>query len=377
MSWIDVNSFPLMMEMRNEKDKDIKDDVKSHPIMRTRMMGEKEEEGLNVQGIKSFPVTRTETSNENDEKTTRVQHEKRMSVQDKKRMSVQDEKRMSVQDERRMSVQDERRMSVQDVRSLPILRTEIREKKDCPGVTEKVEYRLRAKEDGNGEEIELSYVNDEILEKPIAVNINLAESWLKSSMVILTRPYINCLDQEDKKLIKIIREDYLKHPSKSAGNPYKFSVPVKDLDYHGDARQAEDLDDLFDNNLFEGFFIEAGSLDSEHMSTSLLLAVNRNWTGLLIEPTPHCHTEGLLKNRRATHIQTCLASERRPHYVMFDINEIFQPDNMGKKPMGGIQDSSRSVEMQCLPIYSIIQAVGNITIHYFSLDIAGTELQVN
>ena len=32
--------------------------------------------------------------------------------------------------------------------------------------------------------------------------------------------------------------------------------------------------------------------------------------------------------------------------------------------------------MQCLPLYSILQAMGNPTVNYFSLDIEGAELQV-
>ena len=361
MSVQDVRSHPLIRDGK-KVDKMSVQDVKSSPLSRTGMRDEMDENRMSVQIVKSQPLARTGMR---DEKNV-----ERMSVQDV--ITSLPTVRTDMHDGK-----DEERMSVKDVKSLPLIRTEIREKEDCPGVTQKVEYRLRTKEDGNDEEIALSYVNDEILDNPIAVNINLLDSWLISSMVIRTRPYLNCLGQDDEKLIKIIREDYLKHPTRTAGNPYNFSVPVKDLDYEGDAGQAGDIDDLFDNNLYGGFYIEAGSLDSEHMSTSLLLEVKRNWTGLLIEPTPHCHAEGLLKNRRATHIQTCLASERRPHYVFYDINEIFQPANMKKKQLGGRQYSSRSVDLQCLPIYSVIQTVGNITIHYFSLDIAGAELKVN
>ena len=45
--------------------------------------------------------------------------------------------------------------------------------------------------------------------------------------------------------------------------------------------------------------------------------------------------------------------------------------------MGGIRDTEHSIEMQCLPLYSILQAMGNPTVNYFSLDIEGAELQVN
>ena len=35
-----------------------------------------------------------------------------------------------------------------------------------------------------------------------------------------------------------------------------------------------------------------------------------------------------------------------------------------------------TLEMQCYPLYSILMAMGNSTVHYFSLDIEGAELAV-
>ena len=198
------------------------------------------------------------------------------------------------------------RLSVEDVKNLPVSRTEMREKEDCPGVMEKIEYRKYIDDEGNEEEIGVIFVGDDVLESVLQ---DKERPWLKASFV--TRPNLNCLKQDDDKLIKVIKENYLKPPSKSAGNPYNFSVPLKDLNYFSDAGQADDIDDLFDNNFYNGFFLEAGSLDSEHFSTTLLLEIERNWTGLLVEPIPLLHAEGLLKNRRATHIQTCLAIQQR------------------------------------------------------------------
>ena len=74
---------------------------------------------------------------------------------------------------------------------------------------------------------------------------------------------------------------------------------------------------------------------------------------------------------------TRLNSLSRPHYVKFDLNHIYDPTNNATKAMGGIRDTENSIEMQCLPLYSILQAMGNPTVNYFSLDIEGAELQVN
>ena len=36
----------------------------------------------------------------------------------------------------------------------------------------------------------------------------------------------------------------------------------------------------------------------------------------------------------------------------------------------------RRVRIQCFPVYTVLLALGNPTVHYFSLDIEGAELQV-
>ena len=38
---------------------------------------------------------------------------------------------------------------------------------------------------------------------------------------------------------------------------------------------------------------------------------------------------------------------------------------------------SRDHGLQCLPLASLVLAMGNPTVHYFSLDIEGAELQVS
>ena len=48
------------------------------------------------------------------------------------------------------------------------------------------------------------------------------------------------------------------------------------------------------------------------------------------------------------------------------------------KSMAGLgpQPTDSSFRMQCLPLYSLLLALGNPTVHYFSLDIEGAELGV-
>ena len=41
------------------------------------------------------------------------------------------------------------------------------------------------------------------------------------------------------------------------------------------------------------------------------------------------------------------------------------------------QQTATSLLEQCLPLYTLLAALGNPTVHWFILDIEGAELQVN
>ena len=71
---------------------------------------------------------------------------------------------------------------------------------------------------------------------------------------------------------------------------------------------------------------------------------------------------------------TFLYTLYRPHYVKFDPSDEYV--NGTRVAMAGIRDRGNSVEMQCLPLYSILLSLDNPTVNYFSLDIEGAELQV-
>ena len=62
--------------------------------------------------------------------------------------------------------------------------------------------------------------------------------------------------------------------------------------------------------------------------------------------------------------------------MKFDENNIDDKKSKKMKAMGGIREGEHSIDMQCLPLFSIIQAMGNPTVNYFSLDIEGAELKV-
>ncbi|XP_023336284.1 protein Star [Eurytemora carolleeae] len=112
------------------------------------------------------------------------------------------------------------------------------------------------------------------------------------------------------------------------------------------------------------------------MSVSLYFEKEYNWTGLLVEANPMDYEKGLEKNRKGLYVNTCLGVQSSPHTAFLD----FSPKIKGTEwtSMAGLSDSKTSsgIQMQCLPLYSLIQAAGNPTVNLLILDIEGAELAV-
>ena len=96
---------------------------------------------------------------------------------------------------------------------------------------------------------------------------------------------MNCYNQDDKELIKLITENsqvLIPPPDEPVNrelinsNPNAFSEDNEDFF----------LDKMIFNNLKSGFFIEAGATDFIYHSTSLHFELNHEWSGLLVEPLP-------------------------------------------------------------------------------------------
>ena len=89
------------------------------------------------------------------------------------------------------------------------------------------------------------------------------------------------------------------------------------------------------------------------------------------------NVNGLMFKHRKAHVAlTCLATETRPHYVNFETHGIKLDDD--NKGMSGIvqEKSPTSVEYQCIPLYTMLLALGNPTVNWFILDVEGAEFPV-
>ena len=160
---------------------------------------------------------------------------------------------------------------------------------------------------------------------------------------------------------------------------------------------------IFKNRIKNGFFIEAGAYDGEALSNSLFYELKLNWTGILVEANPDAFNELKSKHRKSWLLGHCLSTQNQSEIVDFDASGLLGgiihqgkksgtdqvsgdvvsglgQDVFGFIEIPGAQDrfpyQRRTIRTQCFPLYSILKAVGNPTVHYFSLDVEGSELPI-
>ena len=126
--------------------------------------------------------------------------------------------------------------------------------------------------------------------------------------------------------------------------------------------------------------------------------MKQNWTGLLVEPNPDVFqmlnlkvkcVHVLLKwkklpsfhlpsqHRKAWLFGHCLSTNSTPEIVDFDASGLYggiiyegqkpgyDPIISGYRLRKNQPYQRRTIKLQCFPLYSILKALGNPTVHYF------------
>ena len=114
---------------------------------------------------------------------------------------------------------------------------------------------------------------------------------MSRKIILPARPDLNCLDQEDERLITILQDEYLDAPS---AEDYNTTIITSTGPASYSTNQEEIFLDqfVFKGQVENGFFIEAGASDFVTGSNSLWFEMQYNWTGVLVEPNPHDYPEG-------------------------------------------------------------------------------------
>ena len=189
---------------------------------------------------------------------------------------------------------------------------------------------------------------------------------------ILLQTLIFSLQQvayDDPKLIEFVRA-IIQAPSKkqlklNSRSTSDYSVQVDEILKHKK----------------NGFFIEAGAYDGEAFSNTLFFEIERNWTGLLIEPVPSIYRDLLTKNRNAYAINACIG-DNKPSVQMFNILHVLsgRDDQMSldhrKRLISESKGKNTVALIPCFPLSTILKAININHIDYFSLDVEGGELSI-
>jgi len=206
------------------------------------------------------------------------------------------------------------------------------------------------------------------------------------------------MDQEDPTLIEILKNEYLLPPP-----PKKFAMPKNMLDLNGQIGQPKFVNNkIFKNKVKKGFYVEAGAYDGQKFSNSLFYEVEKGWDGLLVEAHPEAFARMKKRKRKAWKLGNCLSTKTTPEIVDFDaagllggiIHEDLKPggdmsqdpEEVAKKLLGasaisnvgflGDEYERKTVKSLCFPLYSILLALENPTVHYLSLDVEGSEFPI-
>ncbi|XP_046638300.1 uncharacterized protein LOC124316413 [Daphnia pulicaria] len=177
------------------------------------------------------------------------------------------------------------------------------------------------------------------------------------------------LQQDHPCVIETIRRRYL-HPPADLDVPYNLVAPNKADPSVGQA--ASILNYL--GNQTKGFFIECGALDGEHLSNTLYMERTMQWGGVLVEADQTSFGKLLSRRRKSYALPVCLSLQPYPTQVTFKVTYA----------IGSVQESltpeqskeSNMLTLQCFPIYSILLAIGQTRVDFFSLDVEGHELRI-
>merc|ERR1712012_1073982 len=170
-------------------------------------------------------------------------------------------------------------------------------------------------------------------------------------------------NQDDPILVSLVARCHIveREPSTTS---YNFSMTEPFL--RGQVDQPVLVDLIYNKSLQGGLFIEAGAWDGEALSNSLFFELERRWTGLLVEPNSAAFRKLRLKHRKTSSSSACLSLLPRPTLSRLTDDGV----------LGGLMEEGDGQQVLCLPLYTLLLAMGNPTVHYLSLDIEGGEMSV-
>lgn len=205
------------------------------------------------------------------------------------------------------------------------------------------------------------------------LNVSVHQSKINSNVILQTVKFmIQEIDELDPKLISFV-SSLIDKPSTQ---PRNLKDPKKkDFSQYG---QSPYMDKLL-GEIKNGFVVEAGAYDGEHLSNSLFFELERNWSGILIEPLPFLYESILSKKRKMYSINACIA-KNKPIVAKFKISNkpwlSGRESEMSKKHHNRVGSDYNYIYVPCFSLNTILKAINVTRVDLFSLDLEGGEWDV-
>lgn len=130
------------------------------------------------------------------------------------------------------------------------------------------------------------------------------------------------------------------------------------------------LDSLF--NKSNGFYIELGANDGLTQSNTAFFEFHRNWSGVLIEPSPSAFEKCRVNRPKSACFNYACVADSTTEFISGDFNGNLMSSIDGKRC-----GSSQLVNVPCTTLESILDKIGgDPDIDFMSLDVGGYELEI-
>ena len=239
----------------------------------------------------------------------------------------------------------------------------------------------------NVEKTEVKYIEN-VVSKEIFIDdlwaeiLNVSEDQLlikKETLIKTLQFMLQEVDEEDPKLIKFVRSLITEPPTNK-----ELNLDNKMKTDFSQMGQSKYIDSIL-NYKRGGFFIEAGGFDGEEHSNTLFFELERNWTGVLIEPVPRNYQKLLSKNRKIYTINACIA-DNKPIVAKFRVlhvlsGRVSQMSNLHQQRIDseakiGNAKKDSIAYIPCFSLRTILKAINVDRVDYFSLDVEGGEWSI-
>ncbi|ODM96126.1 Protein Star [Orchesella cincta] len=113
------------------------------------------------------------------------------------------------------------------------------------------------------------------------------------------------------------------------------------------------------------------------VSHTLMLEIQHNWTGLLVECNPTLVPILRQRHRKAWIADVCLSPAKVPRFSNFFNDYNYTQTGRLETSLNKVKSNSSILyEVYSIPLYTLVTALGYKEIDFFALDVEGAEMEI-